>query len=488
MAYGEKGTVECGINIEGMKVAPFRVILRTTLEKNFSRLPQSTLCLVDKEIPGITDSMLYIGMLFSMLAWHVEDHYLYSINYHHSGANKIRYSVPAHAASQFENVALHHVPGEFDITFPRAYHAGFSNGFNWGEAVNFAIGDWFPPGAAASMRYAHFRMLPVIPYKELAHRYALIVTDCYVAYMMCEYCYSYPGVFSITRNKCIQDLQNNPWHEETSIRGTGYSPGSLSKWCSKKARQENVVCLLKEMLDQELKPDNVIYTSMIDAYSTEGSFKKAFECWDLMVTEECFPNVVTYTALKNGFSQFNHIWLFLDHVTKEGNMKEAIELHHAMLKGILANTVTYNIIIRGFCKLGRFHEATSVLSEMTENGIFPDCITYSTLLYEFCRSGNVGAAVKLWDTMLNKGLEPDLIAYNLLIYGCCVNGGLNKAFELHDDMLRRGVKLRLNLRALQKVKKCLAQLVLILSDYFSNLAEDKSLVMGLENLHGYRAA
>lgn len=26
---------------------------------------------------GVTDPMLYIGMLFSMFAWHVEDHYLY---------------------------------------------------------------------------------------------------------------------------------------------------------------------------------------------------------------------------------------------------------------------------------------------------------------------------------------------------------------------------------------------------------------------------
>jgi|AraCvinosormetaG_1042628.scaffolds.fasta_scaffold05010_4 hypothetical protein len=26
---------------------------------------------------GVTEPMLYIGMLFSMFAWHVEDHYLY---------------------------------------------------------------------------------------------------------------------------------------------------------------------------------------------------------------------------------------------------------------------------------------------------------------------------------------------------------------------------------------------------------------------------
>ena len=53
--------------------------------------------------------MLYIGMLFATFAWHVEDHYLYSINYQHLGAAKTWYGVPASHADAFEEVARKHV-------------------------------------------------------------------------------------------------------------------------------------------------------------------------------------------------------------------------------------------------------------------------------------------------------------------------------------------------------------------------------------------
>ncbi|KAL2329160.1 hypothetical protein Fmac_022587 [Flemingia macrophylla] len=291
------GKVEYGINVEDSAFScdPDDKLGKSKWNlKNFSRLPQSALRLVDKKIPGVTDPMLYIGMLFSMFAWHVEDHYLYSINYHHSGANKTWYGVPGQAASQFENVVFNHVycnkilskhgedgalkllshkttmfppnilvqndvavykavqkPGEFIISFPRAYHSGFSSGFNCGEAVNFTIGDWFPLGAASSKRYARLKVFPLISYEELLCKEAMeiykslkvigsnnkandlisyhatalsfmhlmqfyketllrlegskessIVTstltcrnchrDCYVAYMLCEHCYSDP--------------------------------------------------------------------------------------------------------------------------------------------------------------------------------------------------------------------------------------------------------------------------------------------------------
>ncbi|KAK9059385.1 hypothetical protein SSX86_022005 [Deinandra increscens subsp. villosa] len=188
--------------------------------KRVSRLSQSTLRLLETTIPGVTEPMLYIGMLFSMFAWHVEDHYLYSINYHHCGAAKTWYGVPGHAALDFEkvvrqkvysndilsadgedgafdvllgkttlfppNILLQHnvpvykavqKPGEFVVTFPRAYHAGFSHGFNCGEAVNFAMGDWFLLGSVASHRYALLNRTPLLPHEELLCKESMILNS-----------------------------------------------------------------------------------------------------------------------------------------------------------------------------------------------------------------------------------------------------------------------------------------------------------------------
>lgn len=145
----------------------------------------SILTLMGSEVPGVSNAMLYIGTWRAMFAFHVEDMNLYSINYVHTGASKSWYSIPQKYKARFESMAesyhaedyrachefLRHKTklfspsqlkengieynmvlqneGEFVITFPGAYHAGFNHGYNIAEATNFATPKWIEQGRKA---------------------------------------------------------------------------------------------------------------------------------------------------------------------------------------------------------------------------------------------------------------------------------------------------------------------------------------------------
>eukprot|EP01138_Halocafeteria_seosinensis_P014569 gb/GECG01014874.1/.p1 GENE.gb/GECG01014874.1/~~gb/GECG01014874.1/.p1 ORF type:complete len:663 (+),score=87.91 gb/GECG01014874.1/:1-1989(+) len=156
---------------------------------NLPHLEGSLLRYISDGVNGVNVPWLYLGMMFATFAWHVEDNFLYSINYLHFGSSKQWYGVPSSYADKFESVfktnlykqfkvypdlltyltvvlppavlMQEDVPvyraiqneGEFILTFPRAYHSGFSHGFNVGEACNFALPDWIPWGRQAVESY-----------------------------------------------------------------------------------------------------------------------------------------------------------------------------------------------------------------------------------------------------------------------------------------------------------------------------------------------
>ncbi|KAM8754570.1 lysine-specific demethylase 5C isoform 2-T2 [Acanthopagrus schlegelii] len=171
-------------------------------------LEQSLLCHINGDISGMKVPWLYVGMVFSAFCWHIEDHWSYSINYLHWGEPKTWYGVPSVAAERLEEVMKkltpelfeyqpdllhqlvtimnpnilmsHGVPvvrtnqcaGEFVITFPRAYHSGFNQGYNFAEAVNFCTADWLPAGRSCIEHYRRLRRYCVFSHEELTCKMA----------------------------------------------------------------------------------------------------------------------------------------------------------------------------------------------------------------------------------------------------------------------------------------------------------------------------
>jgi len=58
----------------------------------------------------------------------------------------LKHNIPLYRTEQYAN--------DFIVTFPKAYHCGFSHGFNVGEAVNIAPVDWLDHGRDAIDDYA----------------------------------------------------------------------------------------------------------------------------------------------------------------------------------------------------------------------------------------------------------------------------------------------------------------------------------------------
>uniref|UniRef100_A0A8C6WKK6 Lysine-specific demethylase 4B n=1 Tax=Neogobius melanostomus TaxID=47308 RepID=A0A8C6WKK6_9GOBI len=158
-------------------------------EWNISRL-NTLLDMVEQEcgivIEGVNTPYLYFGMWKTTFAWHTEDMDLYSINYLHFGQPKSWYSIPPEHGKRLERLAQGFFPGssqgcdaflrhkmtlispsilkkygipfdritqnegEFMVTFPYGYHAGFNHGFNCAESTNFATLRWVDYGKMAT--------------------------------------------------------------------------------------------------------------------------------------------------------------------------------------------------------------------------------------------------------------------------------------------------------------------------------------------------
>lgn len=191
---------------------------------NLPLLEESILGHINADISGMKVPWMYVGMCFATFCWHNEDHWSYSINYLHWGEPKTWYGVPGSKAEAFEKTMKRAAPelfqsqpdllhqlvtimnpnilmsdgvpvyrtdqhaGEFIITFPRAYHAGFNQGYNFAEAVNFAPADWMKIGRECINHYSTLRRYCVFSHDELVCKMALdpdklnlgIATACYL--------------------------------------------------------------------------------------------------------------------------------------------------------------------------------------------------------------------------------------------------------------------------------------------------------------------
>ncbi|PPS14082.1 hypothetical protein GOBAR_AA06497 [Gossypium barbadense] len=196
-------------------------------------------------------------------------------------------------------------------------------------------------------------------------------------------------------------------------------------------RVEQALEIYRMMISDRLGPNIVTFRILIMdfvSYCRVSNVSEVVELSSEIEKLEILPDVITYSILIKGLCIV-------------GKVEEGSFLLQKMNKdGVLANSVTYNSLINGYCKVGNMEKANlDICSQMNEYGVEPNVITFSTLIDGYCKTGNMEAVVGFYSEMVIKGLVPDVVAYSALINGYCKNGNIKEAFRLHKEMLELGL-------------------------------------------------
>lgn len=188
-----------------------------------------------------------------------------------------------------------------------------------------------------------------------------------------------------------------------------------------------------KMDEMEIRPDVVTLGILINTLCKSRRVDEALEIFE----QKCGKRTDDGDVIKADSIHFNTL---IDGFCKVGRMKEAEELlvKMKMEENCAPNIVTYNCLIDGYCIAGQLETAKEVVSRMKEDGIKPNVVTLNTVVGGMCRHHGVNMAVVFFTDMQREGVKGNVITYMTLIHAYCSVSSIEKAVHWFDQMWEAG--------------------------------------------------
>lgn len=181
------------------------------------------------------------------------------------------------------------------------------------------------------------------------------------------------------------------------------------------------------MEEKGCKPNVVTYTAMIDGFGKAGKVDKCLELFREMGSKGCAPNFVTYTVLIN-------------HCCASGCLDEAYALLVEMKQTYWPKYVSsYCKVIEGYKR--EFILSLGLLEEVEKNDCAPIIMLYRVLIDNFVKAGRLEVALELHKEVISASMSmaAKRNMYTTLIYSFSNATKIGQAFELFYNMIREGV-------------------------------------------------
>ncbi|KAJ9154635.1 hypothetical protein P3X46_027953 [Hevea brasiliensis] len=179
-------------------------------------------------------------------------------------------------------------------------------------------------------------------------------------------------------------------------------------------------------------PNVITYSALIDGFAKAGDLVGASETWNKVMVNDCIPNVVVHTGMLDKMTTddcppntvtFN---AFIKGLCRSGRVEWALKMFNKMGQyGCSPNVMTYNEILDGLLKANRIKEALELVREMEDNSVKLNSVTYNTILCGFCLAGLFEETSKL-------------LGKNAVIYAYCKQGKVKATIQLVDRVSAGG--------------------------------------------------
>ncbi|XP_031477308.1 pentatricopeptide repeat-containing protein At4g19191, mitochondrial-like [Nymphaea colorata] len=178
----------------------------------------------------------------------------------------------------------------------------------------------------------------------------------------------------------------------------------------------------RKVFDKMPKRSIVSWNAMIDGYCKVGEFSVALGIFNSLLMGDLRPNLSSLVSITAGSGQC-------------GFPEIGRSIHcHGMKLGHDLDSVLCNSIMKMYIALGLVDSARLVFNLMLERSV----VSWTTLIGGYTKIGNFHQAFLLFSQMLLEGTRPDSVTFINLLPGCVGFGSVLVGSSLHASIIKSG--------------------------------------------------